>query len=740
MKKILFLALLVPLMTKGQYQRQPISIETRWAKNVSAQNALPEYPRPQMERKSWTNLNGLWDYAITKKDEKPAGFQGQILVPYPIESSLSGVKKALQPDQSLWYKRKFTAGASGKKTLLHFGAVDYLATVYVNGELAGTHEGGYTAFTIDITHLIRKGENELLLKVWDPSDRGYGPHGKQVLNPASIYYTPSSGIWQTVWIEAVDPQYINKLSITPDIDQNLVNITVHSNADSPVTLTLEGKSVKGSANTPISIKINQPKLWSPGNPYLYNFTARLGSDEVKSYFGMRKVAVQQDEKGQERIFLNNKPYYNLGTLDQGFWPDGLYTAPSDEALAFDIKAIKAMGFNTIRKHIKVEPARWYYHADRLGMLIWQDMINPNQRLPQGSKEAFEAQSKEIVAQLHNSPAVTTYVLFNEKWGQYDQARLTTWLKQADPSRLVNGHSGEYLYVNNQLRSPSPNAYINADITDVHAYPAPMNSLKMAGKAQVCGEFGGIGVFIPDHQWNTDEAWGYVQEKPADLDNKYTAMVAQLEKFKVEGMSGSIYTQPFDVEGEQNGLMTYDREIVKVPFAKLREIHLKLNPDAGKNIPTVSAQNADLTDPEVLAAKARAAFAAGARDQSTIKTIARNPGTINGESFKLMVKHQPDFRKAMGNIKYSELMTGLIFSGAIQPMFAEEKSWEEIGESLTKSYGEIGEESYLKIKCIGTAGGQEWDKFVPAAKLYLEKYGENLKQQDKAQLEQLLSEH
>jgi len=739
-ERFLILSILFPVTALAQYQRQPVSIESRWAREVSPTNALTAYPRPQLERKAWTNLNGLWDYAVTARDVSPSAYEGQILVPYPIESSLSGVKKALLPNQSLWYKRTFKGTGKPGRTLLHFGAVDYLAVIYLNGKEVGKHEGGYTAFSFDVTPYLKSGDNELVLKVWDPSDRGYGPHGKQVLNPANIYYTPTSGIWQTVWLEEVPENYIDHLTILPDVDRAEVKITVHSPSVAPVSLTVDGKSIKGTANSPIIVKLNAPKLWSPASPYLYNFTATLGLDKVNSYFGLRKIAVAKDSKGQDMIMLNNKPYYNLGTLDQGFWPEGLYTAPTDEALAFDIKAIKAMGFNTIRKHIKVEPARWYYHADQLGMLVWQDLVNPNQGLPEGAKAAFEKQSAEELAQLTNSPSVVCWVLFNEKWGQYDQARLTNWVKATDPSRIVNGHSGEYLYVNNQLRSPSPDAYINADITDVHAYPDPMNSLKMPGKAQVCGEFGGIGVFVADHQWNTDNAWGYVQEKPADLQKKYAGMVSSLEKFAAEGMSGSIYTQPFDVEGEQNGLMTYDREVVKIPFAELRKLHAKLNPDAEKNVPQVVAKPMDLTDPEVLSARSRQAFASGDRTDRTLQAIVRNSGSTKDESFGLMVKNDAVFRKVMGSARYSAFMIELIFKEEIQPMFEQKKSWEEIGNALTAKFGAIGEEAYLKIKTIGTMSGKEWNAFVPAAKLLLEKYGENLSENERAVLKKTLEEH
>jgi len=636
MKTVIYLAIAILFsfffQTKAQnkWKAQPINIQTRWFKEVSPNNALNEYPRPQMVREKWINLNGLWDYAITPKDSSvPLKPEGQILVPYPIESALSGVKKSLKPDQNLWYMKKITTptGINKNQVLLHFGAVDYQATIYIDGIEVGMHEGGYTSFSFDITKFLTKKIHTLFVKVYDPTDKGVGPHGKQLLNPDNIYYTSSSGIWQTVWMEIVPANYIQDISITPDIDKSLVYVNVKSAANTDVELKVQETLTKGKTNTMIAIPIKNIKLWSPSKPHLYGLKAKLAEDAVKSYFGMRKVSIAKDEEGVDRIFLNNKPYFNLGVLDQGFWPDGLYTAPTDEALAFDIKAIKAMGFNTIRKHIKIEPARWYYYADKLGMLVWQDMVNPNQGLPEGSKAAFEAQVRETVQQLHNHPSITTWVLFNEKWGQYDQGRLTKWIKEIDPSRIVNGHSGELLYVDEQLRSPAPNAYINSDMTDVHSYPDPMMSIKQDGKAQVVGEFGGIGVFIGDHQWNPEIAWGYIQEKPAALKLKYAKMNELLNLQNKQGLGASIYTQPFDVESEQNGLMTYDREVIKIPFKELRNIHRQLNPDLGK-IPQVAAENADLTDPEIIYHRLLAKYKNEDSDRNVIRKLL-----LMSDSFK-----------------------------------------------------------------------------------------------------------
>ena len=776
--KTLILVLTLVFTMKAQAQKgwemKPVTIQSRWAKDVSPENALKEYPRPQMARGNWTNLNGLWDYAITAKNAaKPLTYEGQILVPYPLESALSGVKRELKPNQNLWYKRTFKKPEtkSGDKIKLNFGAVDYEATVFINGQQVGKHEGGYTEFVLDITPAIKTGENEMVVKVFDPTGEGVGPHGKQVLNPANIYYTPTSGIWQTVWMEVVPAASISSLYMTPDIDKGLLNIAANGAAGYTVEVSAlaDGKvisTVKGATGVNLQLPVKNAKLWSPASPYLYDLTVKLKKgntviDEVKSYFGMRKTSVAKDSKGIDRIMLNNKPYYNLGTLDQGFWPEGLYTAPTDEALAFDIKAIKAMGFNTIRKHIKVEPARWYYHADKLGMLVWQDMVNPNQGLPEGSKEAFEKGSKEILLQLHNYPSITTWVLFNEKWGQYDQERLTKWIKTTDPSRIVNGHSGELLYVNEQLRSPAPNAYVAAHMTDVHAYPDPMNSLKQDGKAQVCGEFGGIGVFIPDHQWLAGSAWGYIQEKPAALKAKYTIMNQHLKLFEADGMSGSIYTQPFDVEGEQNGLMTYDREVVKVPFAELRKIHSQLNPDMG-TIPDVTAKDADLTEPAQTYSTMLQQYIDGKRDAAFLKKMAMMAGQTGdkagsarfGAEYVAMLKEpysaediafmegitkkvsdkgfavlmdraktdRAVYVKAM-NIIYADVIASSVPTPQAKP------DWAEV-EAKVKPYGAPGEEMFLRAKTVHAYNQQDWKTFVEAGEPYLKKYGKNLTEQDR----------
>ncbi|WP_242626750.1 sugar-binding domain-containing protein [Pseudobacter ginsenosidimutans] len=678
---VLALGALQPFYAMSQqgWAMQPGSITTRWAKQVQPAKVLPEYPRPQMVRPSWTNLNGLWQYSITSLEASvPATWKDQILVPFPIESALSGVKKPLQAHQALWYRRQFNSTAAGGKqrTLLHFGAVDYDARVFVNGKELGRHTGGYQAFSIDITDALKPGANELIVRVWDPTDLGPNPHGKQVLAPQGIMYTPSSGIWQTVWMETLPAQYIASLKTKPDIDKEVLDldVSVVGNCDGcqvEAIVLSSGKTVTKATDKngqPLQLRIPGARRWSPDDPFLYDLTISLTKngkviDHIRSYFGMRKISVQQDAAGRPRIFLNNRYYYNLGTLDQGFWPDGLYTAPTDEALKFDILAAKAMGFNTIRKHIKLEPARWYYHCDQAGMLVWQDMVNPGNDSPE-ARAQFEKECAENIAQLYNYPSITTWVLFNEKWGQYDQARLTNWLKALDPTRLINGHSGEKLYVNDQLRSPSPDAWIHADITDVHAYPNPGHIAFEKGKAAVLGEFGGIGVPIEGHLWNDLQAgWGYDGVvTPPLLRKQYGQMMDSLKLLENQGLSASIYTQPFDVESEQNGLITYDRAIIKLPVSVIREIHAKVWP-ATRNLAGITKGFAAIVADSVnkdYAARLKE-YQSGKKDSAFLRALTllaiKNKDSANLFQFSAEYIRQLKAPMIDHNIQFIETVTG-----------------------------------------------------------------------------------
>jgi beta-galactosidase/beta-glucuronidase len=586
MKHILFALLLIPpsfMLANTPWRMQPVAVETRWARQVSPLNALPEYPRPQMVRNNWQNLNGLWKYAITAWDAGlPSKYDGEILLPFPIESALSGVATPLYPTQRLWYKRSIIKPdtRNGKRILLHFGAVDWKATVYLNGKIIGSHLGGYQHFSFDITASLRPGENELVVSVFDPTNMGNNPHGKQTLRPRNILYTANSGIWQTVWMETVPPAYISSLYMTPDIDANCLELHVYTSMNDKdyaieAIATTSGNKISSTIGAPgslLELPVENPHLWSPDDPFLYQLEVRLlykGKvvDTISSYFGMRKIEVRN-----ERIYLNNKYLYNLGVLDQGYWPEGLYTAPTDSALLFDIQTIKDMGFNTIRKHVKLEPDRWYYHCDKTGILVWQDMVTCAGYSNFAASE-FETENDENMLQLHNFPSIIVWVLFNEGWGKYDQQRLTEWMKKMDPSRLIDGHSGE------NLDEDAPyylkDMWASSDIVDIHRYPGPALAPEMPGKARVLGEWGGVRVSIPGRQWNLSKGWGYIDVPAARFAEQYNYMVRKLSRYEKDGLSGSIYTQPYDVESEENGLMTYDREVMKIPIATLKKINAQV---------------------------------------------------------------------------------------------------------------------------------------------------------------------
>ena len=538
----------------------PGHLMTKWAEKVNPANPLPEYPRPQMVRKDWVNLNGLWDYAIRGKDEAaPTAFDGKILVPFPVESALSGVKKPVGPANRLWYRRTFTAPslAKGNRLLLHFDAVDWHATVTLNNKPLGEHKGGYDPFTFDITDNLRGGDNELIVSVWDPTDTGFQPRGKQVLKPGGIMYTAVSGIWQTVWLETVPAQSIEGLLIVPDLDKSTVSVTVRSSGGTRSVASVEaldaGKVVatgKGTAGKPIVLKIRQPKLWSPDTPFLYDLKVKLGTDEVASYFGMRKISLGRDEAGILRLMLNNKFVFQLGPLDQGWWPDGLYTAPTDEALRYDIEATKQFGMNLIRKHVKVEPPRWYYHCDKLGMLVWQDMPSGNNKGEDGQKN-FETELKQMIDAHRNCPCIIMWVPFNEGWGQFDTERVVQWIKEYDPSRLVNEASG---WTNKG----------SGDVRDIHSYPGPGMPPLEEKRAAVLGEFGGLGLPVSGHTWQDEKNWGYRSYETADaLFAAYDRLNARLHPLIGRGLNAAVYTQTTDCEVEVNGLMTYDRAVIKM---------------------------------------------------------------------------------------------------------------------------------------------------------------------------------
>ena len=561
---IAFLVLAAPIRVDAQ--AAPSHIRTRWAADVTPANVLPEYPRPQLVRAAWTSLNGHWDYAITPKDApQPAKWDGRILVPFAVQSQLSGVERTVSDSQRLWYHRGFRApkAPAGGRILLNFGAVDWEATVFVNGVKVGEHRGGYDPFSIDITGALHgAGDQQLVVSVWDPTNKGPQPRGKQVLSPGSIWYSAVTGIWQTVWLEAVPGSFISGIVAVPDIDARTVTVNVRTVTgpggitDAPVRATVlvngrdVGKSRGGPAGAEI-IDIPSPHLWSPDDPFLYDLRVIHGADTVTSYFGMRKIAVAKDSAGINRIFLNNKPLFQYGTLDQGWWPDGLYTAPTDAALRFDIEATRRLGFNMIRKHVKVEPDRWYYHADKLGMLVWQDMPSGDNNTDAGKKE-FEAELGAMIDALRSHPSIVMWVPFNEGWGQHDTERYVAWLKRYDPTRLVNNATG---WTDKHV----------GDVADIHAYPGPGMPPLEANRAAVLGEFGGLGLPLAGHTWVDRNNWGYKSFTSTEtLGAAYRELLTQLRDLIADGLAAAVYTQTTDVEIEVNGLMTYDRAITKLP--------------------------------------------------------------------------------------------------------------------------------------------------------------------------------
>lgn len=598
MKKLwMALALWGALAAQLHAQWKPVEgrISTQWSEQVNPDNVLPEYPRPIMERTEWKNLNGLWDYAIIEKGKhSPSVFDGKILVPFAVESSLSGVAKTVGAEKELVYRRSFDVPSSwkGKKVLLHFGAVDWKTDVWVNDVKVGSHTGGFTPFSFDITEALQGKNNTLLVKVWDPTDKGYQPRGKQVSRPEGIWYTPVTGIWQTVWLEPVSESYIQDLRITPDIDNSLLSLKalvkdatskdlVEVKVFDGQQLVAQGKSINGEC-----VQVAMPenaKLWSPESPFLYTLKVSLKQggklvDEVSSYAAMRKYSSKRDANGIVRLELNNKPVFQFGPLDQGWWPDGLYTAPTDEALLYDIQKTKDFGFNMIRKHIKVEPARWYTYCDKLGIIVWQDMPSGDRNPEWQSRKYFEgtemkrsAESeacyrkewKEIMDALYSYPCIGTWIPFNEAWGQFKTPEIVEWTKQYDPTRLVNPASGG-------------NHYTCGDMLDLHNYPAPELYLYDAQRATVLGEYGGIGWVVQGHIWEPDRNWGYIQfNSSKEVTDEYVKYAEKLYDLIPRGFSAAVYTQTTDVEVEVNGLMTYDRKVIKLDEKRVREMNRKL---------------------------------------------------------------------------------------------------------------------------------------------------------------------
>lgn len=603
MKRLVLSAicLIVSQLAMAQYAPAGDSLKTRWASEITPENVWQEYPRPQMYRLYWENLNGLWDYAIRPKGENNIGeFDGKILVPFCVESSLSGVQKYVGKDKELWYQREFDYTLYGKEhLLLHFGAVDWECDVWVNDIKVGSHTGGYTPFTFDITQAVKKKGNVLKVRVWDPTDQGEQPCGKQHVKPHGIWYTPVTGIWQTVWLEVVaNETYIENLKIIPDIDNHTVTVIpeiVNASRDIKVKVEVYAKNArgrnkivsKGRSINGETVEVAMPVdaiLWSPDNPFLYGVDVSVYKgnklvDYVISYFAMRKFSTAKDENGIVRLMLNNEPIFMFGPLDQGWWCDGLYTAPCDEALKYDIQKTKDFGFNMIRKHVKVEPARWYYWCDKLGIIVWQDMPSGGKgpgwvtdRYFEGSlserttesEATYKKEWKEIIDYLYSVPSIGVWVPFNESWGQFKTPEIVEWTKNYDPSRLVNPASGG-------------NHYPVGDILDIHNYPDPEMYFYEPERVTVLGEYGGIGRKIEGHTWVKDQGWGYVEyDTEEKVTDTYVEYANELLELIPQGFSAAVYTQTTDCEVELNGLMTYDRAVVKMNEQRIREINLKIS--------------------------------------------------------------------------------------------------------------------------------------------------------------------
>lgn len=609
-----------------QVRKAPIL--SRWEKQLTPENAWREYPRPQMVRQQWQNLNGMWDYAITPTTApQPASFDGKIMVPFSLESTVSKVNKSLSETQRLWYRREINIPRewAGQRVLLHFGAVDYESSLWVNGGLVGSHTGGSDAFSFDVTDYLKDGQNQLLLGVTDPTSAGEQPRGKQLMNPNGIWYTPVSGIWQTVWMEPVPKQtYIEEVKLTPEVDSSRLRVDVlldkpANNYTTAIRVTaLDGNQTVGTtlvrAGRTAYVPVKTPKLWSPDSPFLYTIKTELVTvtdpfgdtprnrrprqdealrsafakatvtgnplDVVTGYFAMRKISVGPGPvANQPVLLLNNKFVFQNGPLDQGWWPGSLLTPPSDEAMTFEIDFLKKSGFNMLRKHIKVEPDRYYYLCDKLGILVWQDMpsgfLEGQNEAPgdqsepirrSKGKEQFELELRRMMNRLHNHPSIVTWVVHNEGWGQYDNQRLADWVKALDPSRTVNAVSGW-----NDLGA--------GDFYDIHTYEEePKAPASKTNRVVVIGEFGGIGWPVQGHLWNPEmRNWGYQTYQSADAvlkayQKKYAKIV---EYYQKQALSAAVYTQTTDVEGEVNGLLTYDREVIKIPVETLRQIHAPL---------------------------------------------------------------------------------------------------------------------------------------------------------------------
>ena len=561
---------------------------------------LAEYPRPQFQRDSYFTLNGYWDYAIYRASEEFTGYQGKILVPFSPECLLSSVKEGtiVMPNDKLYYHRSFTLpmGFNKGHTFINFGAVDYACVIKVNGVNVGEHFGGYTPFKVEVSKVIKDGDNTIDVEVTDPSDTSYHTRAKQALKHGGIWYTPQSGIWQSVWLESVPNTYLKDMTIVPDIDDGTVNIkmSIEGKDDADVIVLDGDKPIASGIASKGNIKLAVPdfKCWSPETPKLYNLAVKVGDDVVKSYFGMRKFSIMEDEQGYKRLALNNKPYFHNGLLDQGYWSDGMLTPPSNAALEYDIKLIKDMGFNMLRKHIKIEPMLWYYYCDKYGVLVWQDFVSGGRKynmfaigiLPfihinikdsnykfyarqdEEGRQEYVNEMHETVNALKNVPSLAQWVPFNEGWGQFDSIENTKKLRELDNTRTIDSVSGWADQGKN-----------SSDLKSLHIYFKPIMLPKREKRVVVISEFGGYSNPTDEHMFNPDKLFGYKMFKTKEaLFNAYKKLYEKSIIPNIpKGLSATVYTQVSDVEEEINGLITYDRKVVKFPVDKMKELNARI---------------------------------------------------------------------------------------------------------------------------------------------------------------------